>query len=206
MINLTEQYPQALTIAGSDSDGSAGMQADLHTFFRRHIYGTAVMTAAVAGNSYGIHDSVTLPTSFIDQEFKDLADDYHVRASKTGMLADTELIRTVIKNYQKYDFGPLVVDPVITTKHGNMLLEQSAYQTLRDELIPLATVPRILMTRPSRWFSSRTLCVSISFRCSRQRSTMLSIAFRETARSPLSIFCMMKRSFRLRCRKSTSTQ
>lgn len=140
MINLTEQYPQALTIAGSDSDGSAGMQADLHTFFRRHIYGTAVMTAAVAGNSYGIHDSVTLPTSFIDQEFKDLADDYHVRASKTGMLADTELIRTVIKNYQKYDFGPLVVDPVITTKHGNMLLEQSAYQTLRDELIPLATV------------------------------------------------------------------
>ncbi|XHE02453.1 bifunctional hydroxymethylpyrimidine kinase/phosphomethylpyrimidine kinase [Lentilactobacillus kefiri] len=137
---MTEQYPQALTIAGSDSDGSAGMQADLHTFFRRHIYGTAVMTAAVAGNSYGIHDSVTLPTSFIDQEFKDLADDYQVKASKTGMLADSELIRTVIKNYQKYDFGPLVVDPVITTKHGNMLLEESAYKTLRDELIPLATV------------------------------------------------------------------
>lgn len=140
MIFLANEFPQACTIAGSDSDGSAGMQADLHTFFRRKVYGTAVMTAAVAGNSYGIHDSVTLPTTFIDQEFKDLADDYHVRASKTGMLADSELIRTVIKNYQAYEFGPLVVDPVITTKHGNMLLEQNAYKTLRDELIPLATV------------------------------------------------------------------
>lgn len=137
---MTEQYPQALTIAGSDSDGSARHASRFTHIFRRHIYGTAVMTAAVAGNSYGIHDSVTLPTSFIDQEFKDLADDYQVKASKTGMLADSELIRTVIKNYQKYDFGPLVVDPVITTKHGNMLLEESAYKTLRDELIPLATV------------------------------------------------------------------
>lgn len=137
---MANEFPQALTIAGSDSDGSAGMQADLHTFFRRKVYGTSVMTACVAGNSYGIHDTVNLPTSFIDNEFKDLADDYHVRASKTGMLSDSELIRTVIKNYQKYDFGPLVVDPVITTKHGNMLLEQSAYKTLRDELIPLAYV------------------------------------------------------------------
>ncbi len=137
---VANEFPQALTIAGSDSDGSAGMQADLHTFFRRQVYGTSVITACVAGNSYGIHDSVNLPESFIDQEFKDLADDYHVRASKTGMLSDSALIRTVIRNYQKYDFGPLVVDPVITTKHGNMLLEESAYQTLRDELIPLATV------------------------------------------------------------------
>lgn len=140
MIILANEFPQALTIAGSDSDGSAGMQADLHTFFRRHVYGTSVLTACVAGNSYGIHDSVNLPTTFIAQEFKDLADDYHIRASKTGMLSDSDLIRTVIKNYKKYDFGPLVVDPVITTKHGNMLLEQSAYQTLRDELIPMATV------------------------------------------------------------------
>lgn len=137
---MAEQYPQALTIAGSDSDGSAGMQADLHTFFRRGVYGASVMTAAVAGNSYGIHDSVNLPTSFIDNEFKALADDYHIKASKTGMLSDSELILDVVKNYTKYDFGPLVVDPVITTKHGNVLLEESAYKTLRDKLIPLATV------------------------------------------------------------------
>ncbi|WP_283679001.1 bifunctional hydroxymethylpyrimidine kinase/phosphomethylpyrimidine kinase [Lentilactobacillus sp. Marseille-Q4993] len=137
---MANEFPQALTIAGSDSDGSAGMQADLHTFFRRKVYGASVLTACVAGNSYGIHDAVNLPTSFIDTEFKALADDYQIRASKTGMLSDSELIHTVVKNYKQYDFGPLVVDPVITTKHGNVLLEQSAYQTLRDELIPLATV------------------------------------------------------------------
>lgn len=105
MIFLANEFPQACTIAGSDSDGSAGMQADLHTFFRRKVYGTAVMTAAVAGNSYGIHDSVTLPTTFIDQEFKDLADDYHVRASKTGMLADSELIRTSLRIIRRTNSG-----------------------------------------------------------------------------------------------------
>ena len=78
-----EQYPQALTIAGSDSDGSAGMQADLHTFFARKVYGASVMTACVAGNSYGIEASVTLPSTFIDKEFELLAADYKIRASKT---------------------------------------------------------------------------------------------------------------------------
>ena len=94
-----EQYPQALTIAGSDSDGSAGMQADLHTFFARKVYGASVMTACVAGNSYGIEASVTLPTEFIDKEFELLAADYQIRASKTGMLGNSELIRTIVKNF-----------------------------------------------------------------------------------------------------------
>ncbi|MCK8619217.1 bifunctional hydroxymethylpyrimidine kinase/phosphomethylpyrimidine kinase [Apilactobacillus kunkeei] len=137
---MTNDFPQVLTIAGSDSDGSAGMQADLHTFFMHHTYGASVITACVAGNSFGIHDSVSMPVSFINQEFKDLADDFNILASKTGMLADAELIRTVVENYKKYDFGPLVVDPVIMTKHGAMLLEQAAYDTLKEELIPLATV------------------------------------------------------------------
>ncbi|MHA8111386.1 bifunctional hydroxymethylpyrimidine kinase/phosphomethylpyrimidine kinase [Lactobacillaceae bacterium Melli_B4] len=137
---MMNQYPQALTIAGSDSDGSAGMQADLHTFQALKVHGTSVITACVAGNSYGIHDSVNMPVSFINQEFKDLADDYQIRAAKTGMLSDSELINTVVENYQKYDFGPLVVDPVIVTKHGAMLLKQSAFDTLKQKLIPLATV------------------------------------------------------------------
>ncbi|KRN97734.1 hydroxymethylpyrimidine phosphomethylpyrimidine kinase [Levilactobacillus paucivorans] len=137
---MVNSFPQALTIAGSDSDGSAGMQADLHTFFARHVHGASVITACVAGNSYGIHASVPMPTDFIDQEFKDLADDYHIKAAKTGMLADSELIHNVVKNYQAADFGPLVVDPVIMTKHGNQLLEESAFNTLRTDLLPLATV------------------------------------------------------------------
>lgn len=137
---MVNETPQALTVAGSDSDGSAGMQADLHTFFTRRVYGASVMTACVAGNSYGIHDSITLPDSFINREFQDLAEDYQIRATKTGMLADTRLIRTVVANLSKYDFGQLVVDPVITTKHGNMLLEEVAFQTLKRELLPLADV------------------------------------------------------------------
>ncbi|WP_115236085.1 bifunctional hydroxymethylpyrimidine kinase/phosphomethylpyrimidine kinase [Enterococcus durans] len=137
---MEEQYLQVMTIAGSDSDGSAGMQADTHTFFTRGVYGVSVMTACVAGNSYGIGASVTLPTDFIDKEFALIAEDYQVKAAKTGMLADSTLIETVVENYQKYDFGPLVVDPVIVTKHGNLLLEESALQSLKDKLLPLATV------------------------------------------------------------------
>ncbi len=137
---MANEFPQAATIAGSDSDGSAGMQADLITFFARKVHGAAVMTTCVAGNSYGIHASISLPTDFIDQEFADLDADYKIRAAKTGMLADSTLIKNVVKNYQKYDFGPLVVDPVIMTKHGAQLLEESAFTTLREELVPLATV------------------------------------------------------------------
>lgn len=137
---MVNEFPQVVTIAGSDSDGSAGMQADLHAFFTHQVYGASILTAAVAGNSYGIHAAINLPTDFIDQEFATLAADYHIRAAKTGMLADSTLIRTVVKNLKKYDFGALVVDPVIYTKHGDMLLEEAAFATLRNELVPLATV------------------------------------------------------------------
>ena len=137
---MANEFPQVLTIAGVDSDGSAGAQADLHSFFMRGTYGTLVLTAAVAGNSYGIHDSVVMSEAFIDHQFDDLAADLHIRAAKTGMLADSTVIRTVVKNWQKYDFGFLVLDPVISTKHGNMLLETEAFETLKAELIPLADV------------------------------------------------------------------
>ncbi len=137
---MVNEFPQVLTIAGSDSDGSAGMQADLHTFFVHNTYGASVITACVAGNSFGIHDSVAMPISFINQEFKDLADDFKIRAAKTGMLGDSALIHAVAQNYQNYEWGPLVVDPVIVTKHGAMLLEQEAFDALKTELIPLATV------------------------------------------------------------------
>ncbi|GMA69797.1 hydroxymethylpyrimidine/phosphomethylpyrimidine kinase [Leuconostoc litchii] len=137
---MINDFPQVLTIAGSDSDGSAGLQADLHTFFIRNTYGMSVLVAAVAGNSYGIHAAETLPLEFIEKQFEVLADDFHIRASKTGMLSDDKLIETVVKAYQKYNFGPLVVDPVITTKHGAQLLKESAFKALKEQLLPLATV------------------------------------------------------------------
>lgn len=137
---MTNTYPQALTIAGSDSDGSAGMQADLATFYARKVYGASILTAAVAGNSYGIQSSTLMPLDFIEQEFKSLAADFEIKASKTGMLGTKELIETVAKNYANFEFGPLVVDPVIMTKHGAQLLADDAVITLVEKLIPLATV------------------------------------------------------------------
>nr|WP_273708930.1 hydroxymethylpyrimidine/phosphomethylpyrimidine kinase [Leuconostoc mesenteroides] len=125
---MVNEFPQVLTIAGSDSDGSAGMQADLHTFFIRKTYGMSVLVAAVAGNSYGIHAAETLPLHFVDKQFEVLADDFKARASKTGMLSDASLIEAVVKAYKQFDFGPLVVDPVITTKHGAQLLEAAAFE------------------------------------------------------------------------------
>ena len=137
---MTNEFPQVLTIAGSDSDGSAGMQADLHTFFIRKTYGMSVLVAAVAGNSYGIHAAETLPLAFIDQQFEALADDFKIKASKTGMLSDAALIGTVVKSYQTYDFGPLVVDPVITTKHGAQLLENESFKAQKQQQLPFSTV------------------------------------------------------------------
>lgn len=137
---MTNDYIQALTIAGNDSDGSAGMPADLLSFFRRGVYGMGLLTSAVAGNSYQIEAAEIMPAAFITQQFKTLAKDFHIRASKTGMLANAEVIETVAKNYQEVDFGPLIVDPVIITKHGAMLLEQEAYETFREKLLPMAAV------------------------------------------------------------------
>lgn len=131
-------YPQVLTIAGSDCDGSAGAQADLKTFMARDTYGMSVLTAAVAGNSYQISASHVMPVEFINAQCTALAEDFKISAFKTGMLADTATIDAVVENIQKYNFGFFVLDPVIITKHGNMLLEESAYQTLVKKLLPLA--------------------------------------------------------------------
>ncbi len=134
------EFTQVLTIAGSDSDGSAGAQADLKTFMARGVYGMSVLTAAVAGNSYGIHDATIMSPKFIDSQINDIKDDFKVSAFKTGMLSDSATINTVADAIQDKPFGFFVLDPVIITKHGAMLLEEDAYQTLIDRLFPLADI------------------------------------------------------------------
>lgn len=137
---MVNQQVQAVTIAGHDSDGSAGMPADLHAFFADGVYGHGLLTAAVAGNSYGIEAQHIMPTDFIAKQFEVLAADFNIKAAKTGMLANDDVIQVVADQYPHANFGPLVVDPVIITKHGNMLLEQSAYELFREKIIPLAAV------------------------------------------------------------------
>ena len=137
---MTQQNIQALTIAGHDSDGSAGMPADLHAFFADGVYGHGILTADVAGNSYDITAQQVMPKEFIAEQFHQLARDFTIGAAKTGMLANDDVIDVVVDNYDDQSFGPLVVDPVIITKHGAMLLTQSAYERFRERIIPLATV------------------------------------------------------------------
>lgn len=138
---MTEnQFPIALTIAGNDSDGSAGMPADLHAIYACGVYGMGLMTAAVAGNSTGIYAQEVMPIDFIDKQFQVLNDDFTINATKTGMLANKEVIQVVAKNLKKYKMPNIVLDPVIITKHGATLLADDAYQAFLDELLPLATI------------------------------------------------------------------
>lgn len=130
----------AVTIAGNDSDGSAGMPADLHAFYDRGVYGMGLMTAAVAGNTTGIFAQQIMPVDFIQKQFDVLNDDFKISAAKTGMLANKEIIDCVADNLEKYDMGKIVLDPVIITKHGATLLDDDAYQTFLDQLLPLADV------------------------------------------------------------------
>lgn len=134
------QFPQAVTIAGHDSDGSAGMPADLHTFFADGVYGHGLLTAAVAGNSYHITQAHVMPADFITEQFKVLAADFDIKAAKTGMLATKEVIAAVAAGLKAVDFGAVVVDPVIITKHGNTLLEPEAEAAFKRQIIPLADV------------------------------------------------------------------
>ena len=130
----------AVTIAGNDSDGSAGMPADLHSFYARGVYGMGLMTAAVAGNTTGIYASQIMPVDFIQKQFDVLADDFDIKAAKTGMVADSKVMNVVADNLEKYDFGKIVIDPVISTKHGNTLMDDDSYNTFIKRLVPLADI------------------------------------------------------------------
>lgn len=137
---MINEFPQALSIAGSDSGGGAGMQADLKTIQMRQVFAATVLVAITAQNTLGVADALTLPQQIIDEQFAALAADLKIRAVKTGMLADAATVKTVAANLKKYDFGPLVVDPVMVAKGGAKLLSDAAITTVKDVLLPLATL------------------------------------------------------------------
>jgi len=137
---MTNEFPQTLTIAGTDSGGGAGVMADLKTMQERNVFSTAVIVAVTAQNTLGVQDFMALPTKLIDEQFASLDADFKIRACKTGMLADAEHVHNVVENLKRYDFGPLTVDPVMIAKGGAALLAEDAVATVRDELIPLADV------------------------------------------------------------------
>ncbi len=132
--------PRALTIAGSDSGGGAGIQADLKTFTVFGVFGMSAVTALTAQNTRGIQGIHAVPASFVRQQVDSVLADIGADAVKTGMLVNAEIVRAVAAVLRDYAVSNLVVDPVIAAGTGTGLLDPEAEQTLLRELLPLATL------------------------------------------------------------------
>ncbi len=134
-------HPAALTIAGSDSGGGAGIQADLKTFQALGVYGMSAITAVTAQNTVGVHAVQELSPEVVAAQIDAVISDIGVDGAKTGMLASAPIIRAVAERLRHWDLGPvLVVDPVMVAKSGDRLLREDAVRALVDELLPLAVV------------------------------------------------------------------
>ena len=139
MGSVVQPPPRALTIAGSDSGGGAGIQADLKTMLALGVHGMSVVTAVTAQNSLGVQGYWELPEESVRQQFRSVVDDIGVDAVKTGMLASAALVETVAELLAGIT-APVVVDPVGVSKHGDPLLAADAVATVRELLLPRATV------------------------------------------------------------------
>ncbi len=130
----------ALTIAGSDSGGGAGIQADLKTFHQFHVYGTSVIVAVTAQNTHGVTAAHVVPPDLVDAQIDAVMTDLRPHALKTGMLADVPHIERVARQISKHKLPNVVVDPVMVATSGDRLLAKGAEQTLVENLLPLARV------------------------------------------------------------------
>lgn len=135
----------ALTIAGSDSGGGAGVQADLRTFFAHGVHGLVALTAVTVQNSLGVQGFTEIPAEVVRAQIKAVASDMGVDAAKTGMLATAEIIHTVAETLDEVHIGlgtdtPFVVDPVAASMTGHALLREEALEAIRTELFPRATL------------------------------------------------------------------
>jgi hydroxymethylpyrimidine kinase/phosphomethylpyrimidine kinase len=134
------KLPVALTIAGSDSGGGAGIQADLKTFAALGVHGTSAITAVTAQNTLGVSDYVELPPKIIRAQIEDVFADLRPAAAKTGMLSSAAIIDVVASAIAELGLESLVVDPVMVAKGGAKLLRDDAVDALRTRLVPLAAL------------------------------------------------------------------
>ena len=132
--------PKAMTIAGSDSGGGAGIQADLKTFAALGVYGASTLTAITAQNTVAVTAVHELPTDLIQSQIDAVVTDIGVDAVKTGMLSSAAIVAAVAAALQKHAIPNVVVDPVMIAKSGDVLLRPDAVAALRNHLLPLATV------------------------------------------------------------------
>ncbi len=130
----------ALTIAGSDSGGGAGIQADIKSMQANGVFAASVLTAVTAQNTLAVTEAFELPLELIEKQIDAVYEDIPVSATKTGMLASSPVIELVARKLRKREVAPLVIDPVMVSKSGYRLLAEDAVETLKADLLPLATV------------------------------------------------------------------
>lgn len=131
---------RALSIAGSDPSGGAGIQADLKTFSALGVYGSTAITAVVDENTVGVTGVYPIPDYFVQGQIRSVLDDVGADAIKIGMLHSSELIRAIRDTLSSYDLANIVLDPVMVATSGDKLLQDEAVNTLKTELIPLARI------------------------------------------------------------------
>jgi hydroxymethylpyrimidine/phosphomethylpyrimidine kinase len=132
--------PAALTIAGSDSGGGAGIQADLKTFSALGVYGASVITALTAQNTLGVQGVMGVPPDFVGAQIDSVLSDIPVKAIKIGMLADSAIIGAVRGGLLRHEPLPVVLDPVMVAASGDPLLREDAVAAIVSELFPLAAL------------------------------------------------------------------
>lgn len=136
----TPGLPVALTIAGSDSGGGAGIQADLKTFTAMGVFGTSAVTAITAQNTQGVRQSLILEPDLVNAQIDAVASDIILHATKTGMLGNAAVVKIVAKAIERNNLYPLVVDPVMVSKNGDVFLDDDAIKAMAKELLPQAAV------------------------------------------------------------------
>ena len=138
--NAAAPRPRALTIAGSDSGGGAGIQADLKTFSALGVYGMTAITAITVQNTKGVYGYEALAPQLVEEQIRAVTTDIGVDAAKTGMLANAGIVRAVAAAVEELEIPNLVVDPVFVSKHGHLLLAEDAVDEIRSRILPLATL------------------------------------------------------------------
>lgn len=156
------KLPVVLTIAGSDSSGGAGIQADLKTFAAFGVHGTSALTAVTAQNTLGVVDIMEVPPALVTAQIEAVMLDIGASAAKTGMLSSAEIIEVVANAITRFEITNLVVDPVMVAKGGARLLREDAVDALRRRLLPLAAIvtpnlpeAEVLLARPIRTHDER---------------------------------------------------
>ena len=140
LVSGDSRQPVALTIAGSDCSGGAGIQADLKTFTALGVFGASVVTALTAQNTHGVHGVLPIDPHFVLQQLDSVLDDLNVTAIKTGMLANVGVVQAVARRLEFLPDIPVVVDPVMVATSGDLLLAPEAVALYRDNLLPRAAL------------------------------------------------------------------